>query len=58
MSKAYVYATAANGMEVRIPADRYPQWKAAQDKLRAEGKTGIQIDPETAKQLRSHMKKK
>jgi hypothetical protein len=33
--KKYIYATAANGLEVRIPADRYPQWKAEQDKIKA-----------------------
>lgn len=32
--RAYIYATAANGIEVRIPADRYEQWKAAQDLIR------------------------
>lgn len=25
----YVYATAANGIEVRIPKDKYTEWKAA-----------------------------
>jgi hypothetical protein len=50
-----VYATAANGLEVRIPKDKYPQWKKRQDELRA-GKT--ESDPETVRQLRSLMEKK
>ena len=56
MSKAYIYATAANEMTVRIPKDKYPQWKAAQDKIRAGEK--INADPETVKHLRSLMEKK
>ena len=31
----YVYDKAANGMTVRIPADKYPQWKLQQEKLKA-----------------------
>lgn len=55
MAKEYIYATAANGLEVRIPADRYPQWKQAQDEIRA-GKRKPQ--QQTAEQLRSLMAKK
>jgi hypothetical protein len=51
--KAYVYVTAANGMEVRIPKDKYPQWKAAQDKLKAGEKLP---ESQTRKQLVSLMK--
>ena len=51
-TKKYIYATAANGMEVRIPADRYPQWKKAQDAQR-QGKG--QLDPQIAERLRSLM---
>ena len=53
VEKAYVYATAANGMEVRIPKDKYPEWKAAQDKLRAGERLP---ESQTAKQLASLMK--
>lgn len=31
----YIYARAANGMLVRIPADKYQSWKKAQDEIRA-----------------------
>ena len=30
-----VYATAANGMTVRIPADKLEQWQKVQDEMRA-----------------------
>jgi hypothetical protein len=53
MSKEYIYATAANGIEVRIPKDKYPAWKATQDKIRAGEK--VEPDPEIVKQLRSLM---
>ena len=53
--KKYIYATAANGLEVRIPEDKYPQWKKAQDELRA-GKR--KADPLTAERLRSLMERK
>ena len=52
--KTYVYATAANGLEVRIPKDKYPEWKAAQDKLRAGEKSAD--SSQIAKQLASLMK--
>ena len=29
VEKAYIYVKAANGIEVRIPKDKYPEWKAA-----------------------------
>ena len=51
----YIYATAANGLVVRIPADKYPQWKRAQDELRA-GKR--RSDPQTVMQLRSLLEKR
>jgi hypothetical protein len=53
MSKNDIYATAANGMTVRIPADKYPQWKATQDKIKAGEK--VEPDPEIVKRLRSLM---
>ena len=31
MEKKYIYAKAANGMTVRIPAEKYPAWKKAQE---------------------------
>ena len=54
--QAYIYATAANGLEVRIPADRYPQWKAAQDRIR-QGQTDNST-ADTAKRLAELMKGK
>ena len=54
-AKKYIYATAANGLEVRIPADRYPAWKKAQEDLKA-GKR--KASRQTGKQLRSLMEKK
>lgn len=35
MEKQYIYATAANGITVRIPAEKYEAWKKAQDEIRA-----------------------
>lgn len=55
MEKKYIYATAANGMEVRIPADRYEQWRKAQDEIRAGSRKS---EAQTAEQLRSLMEKK
>ena len=55
MEKKFICATAANGLTVRIPAERYPQWKKAQDEIRAgTRKTSVQ----TEKQLRSLMTRK
>ncbi|MBR2478954.1 MAG: hypothetical protein IKB47_00935 [Clostridia bacterium] len=54
--RAYIYATAANGMEVRIPTDRYEQWKAAQDRIR-QGQTDNSTS-DTAKCLAELMKGK
>lgn len=51
----FIYATAANGLEVRIPADKYPQWKAEQDKIRS-GQS--KEDQRMVKQLASLMAKK
>ena len=46
--KKYIYATAANGMTVRVPADRFEEWKQAQEKIR----TGQPVDTkETQEQL-------
>ena len=55
MEKQYIYATAANGITVRIPAEKYEAWKKAQDEIRA-GRKGD--TSQTAKQLRSIMEKK
>ena len=52
--KKYVYATAANGLEVRIPLDKYPAWQKAQEEIKA-GKR--KANPQTAQQLRSLMEK-
>ena len=48
--KAYLYVEAANGLMVRIPKDRYPEWKAAQDRQRAGEKPDVS---QTAKELAS-----
>ena len=52
--KAYVYATAANGLEVRIPKDRYPEWKAEQDRIRNGEK--VEVDQQMVKRLVSLMR--
>lgn len=52
--QAYVYDTAANGIEVRIPLDQYENWKAAQDRIR-RGEKSV-VNPETVKQLAALMK--
>ena len=54
-AKAYIYATAANGLTVRIPADRFESWKKAQDEIRAGTR---QANPETAKLIASFLEKK
>lgn len=41
--KIYIYTKAANGLMVRIPEDRYEEWKKRQDEIRA-GKRSA--DPE------------
>ena len=51
----YIYATAANGLEVRIPLEKYPAWKKAQEDLKA-GKSPV--SQQTRKQLRSLMGKR
>ena len=53
--KKFIYATAANGLTVRVPAERYEQWKKAQEELKA-GKS--KADPQMVKQLASLMGKK
>lgn len=45
----YIYDIAANGLEVRIPEDKYPQWKKGQEMIKA-GK--LKADPKFAKELR------
>ena len=32
----YIYATAANGLEVRIPEAKYEKWKKYQDSIPAD----------------------
>lgn len=49
--ESYVYAEAANGLMVRIPKDKYPQWKETQDRIRAGEK--IEPNPEIVARLRS-----
>lgn len=51
----FIYATAANGLTVRIPAEQYGSWKAEQDKIRAGTS---KADPRMVEQLRSFMEKK
>ena len=53
--ETYIYATAANGIEVRIPASSYDSWAAEQEKIR-QGKS--QPDQKMLEQLRSILKKK
>lgn len=55
VQKKYIYAEAANGLTVRIPAERYPQWKAVQEEIKA-GKR--KTDPQQVRQLASLMEKK
>lgn len=43
--RSYVYDEAANGMLVRVPLDKYAEWKETQEKLR-------QGDPATLEQVR------
>ena len=50
--RKFVYATAANGLTVRIPADQYKNWKAEQDKIRAGTS---KPNPQMLEQLRSRM---
>ena len=52
--KAYLYVEAANGLMVRIPKDRYPEWKAAQDRIRNGEK--VEVDQQMVKRLVSLMK--
>ena len=54
--KEYIYDVAANGITVRIPADQYDSWKAAQDRIRNGNR--VTIDPETSKRLAELMKSK
>lgn len=51
--RSYIYATAANGMEVRIPADKYDSWKEAQDRIRRGENI---VSEETVKKLSDYMK--
>ena len=50
---AYIYATAANGLTVRIRRDQFSTWKAAQERIRNGEKADVS---QTAKQLASLMK--
>lgn len=50
----FIYATAANGLTVRIPAENFDRWQKAQDEIRA-GKS--QADRQTVERLRSLMEK-
>ena len=49
--KKYLYVEAANGLTVRIPAEKYTQWKKAQEK-------GGEADLQTVKQIRAYMDRK
>ena len=54
VEKAYIYVEAYNGATVRIPKDKYHEWKATQEKLKA-GETVPEVQ-QMAKQLASLMK--
>lgn len=49
--QAYIYDKAFNGMTVRIPADKYEQWKQRQEEYRT-GKRQPKADPEMVGKLR------
>lgn len=55
IEKQYIYATAANGLEVRIPADKYPQWRKAQEELKSGAR---KEEPQMVKRLASLMAKR
>ena len=52
--QAYIYDTAYNGLTVRIPADKYEQWKARQEEYRS-GKRQPKADQELAEKLRKRI---
>lgn len=52
--RSYIYATAANGINVRIPAEKYDEWKEEQDNIRRGKK--VETDPETVERLAALMK--
>lgn len=53
--RKYIYATAANGLEVRIPVENFEAWSREQDKIRA-GNSKAQA--QTVERLRSLMAQK
>ena len=53
-NQAYIYVKAYNGITVRIPKNKYPQWKAGQEKL-AAGET-LPEAQQMSKQLASLIK--
>ena len=53
-NRTYVYAEAANGLTVRVPLDRYDEWKETQDRIRRGEK--VEPDPEMVKRLTDFMK--
>ena len=51
--KMYIYAEAHNGLTVRVPMDRYDEWKKRQE----EYKNGTRkADPKVVEQLLKRMK--
>lgn len=53
--KGYLYAEAANGLMVRVPEDRYEDWKKEQDEIRAEEERKRQRKRQHAEELREAM---
>lgn len=53
--KTYIYDTAANGMEVRIPLDKYADWKEAQNRILRGEHPSYNTD-ELSKRLQEYMK--
>lgn len=51
--KTYIYATAHNGLTVRVPMDKYPEWKKRQE----EYKNGTrQPDPQVTEAILKQLK--
>lgn len=55
-NRAYVYATGANGLPVRIPADMVKQWSQTQERLRRG--EDVPEARQMAEQLKSELRKK
>ena len=53
--KTYIYAEAYNGLTVRVPLDKYKEWKAEQDLYRT-GKKKPQANPELVAKIKAQLK--